>query len=101
MTTSSAEERAQRTHWGHPAVPTPPALLETARQIPGWAFCNAHTTFERGVNQYRTQIRLDHRGGVVVPPSRFRCDLPGWQIIHVQSHVARGKALITIRMRRI
>jgi len=81
------------------AVDMPPAVLEIARSLPGWALGD-HLAVLNPDGTLSVTLKLAHRGGLVVPYQRFR-ELPRdeYWVLHVHSYVLHGVATVWLWLR--
>jgi hypothetical protein len=86
---------------GYTAVDTPPAVLEIARSLPGWALGH-HQAVRDPDGTLSVTLTLSHRGGLVVPDQRFR-ELPRSQfwVLREHSYVQHGVATVWLWLRPI
>ena len=86
---------------GYTKLDPPPALIDVARTLPGWAYASSACYLEARTGRAACELHLAHRGGFLVPHHAFRAVNGPWRVTHVHSHVSRGQATVWLRLERV
>jgi hypothetical protein len=94
-------DKPKRLPRGLVALDTPPAILDVARRLPGWAYASSFTTQDTATGRVCCELHLAFRGGFLVPESAFRAVTGSWRVTHVHSHVSGGTATVWLHLERV
>jgi hypothetical protein len=94
-------DKPKRLPRGVIALDTPPAILDAARSLPGWAYASSFTTRDSATGRVCCELHLAHRGGFLVPDAAFRTITGPWRVKRVHSHVSGGQATVWLHLERV